>query len=174
MPQYGARRMFAIMPSFDVVSKVDGQNLDNAINSAIREIESRYDFRGSDTSIVLDKKKMTVHVETEDAMKVQSIVDVLMMRLSKAGIDPRCLELDKDEYAAGSRVKKDMTVKQGLDKDVARNVIKAIKDSKLKVEPVGMDDQVRVSAKKIDDLQGVISALRAKDFGLPLQFINLK
>ena len=162
------------MASFDVVSKVDGQALDNAINTAKKEILNRYDFRDSKTEIELDKKGMNIHIVTENTMRIKAIGDVLMTRLSKQGIDPASLDFGKEEYSAGSMVKKDIKVKEGLDKETAKKIVKAIKDQKLKVEPAIMDDQVRVSGKKIDDLQATMTALRNEDFGSPLQFVNLK
>ena len=162
------------MASFDVVNKVDGQSLDNAINTAKKEIMNRYDFRDSKTEIELDKKGMSLHVVTENSMRIKAIGDVLMTRLSKQGIDPQGLDFGKDEYAAGSMVKKDIKIKEGLDKETAKKIVKAIKDQKLKVEPAIMEDQVRVSGKKLDDLQAVIAFLRSQDFGVPLQFVNMK
>jgi len=107
-------------------------------------------------------------------MRIKSIGDVIMTRLSKQGIDPKSLDFGKDEYSAGSMMKKDIKVKEGLDKETAKKVVKLIKDQKLKVEVAIMDDQVRVTGKKLDDLQAVISMLRGQDLGLPLQFVNMK
>jgi uncharacterized protein YajQ (UPF0234 family) len=162
------------MASFDIVSKVDGQTLDNAINTAKKEILNRFDFRDSKTEIDLDKKSNDIHIVTENSMRIKSIGDVIMTRLSKQGIDPKSLDFGKDEYSAGSMVKKDIKVKEGLDKETAKKVVKLIKDQKLKVEVAIMDDQVRVTGKKLDDLQAVISMLRGQDLGLPLQFVNMK
>ena len=162
------------MPSFDIVSKIDGQTLDNAINAARKEIQTRYDFRNSKTEITLDKKTNNLHILTEDNMKIKAIEDVIIQRMSKQGLDAKSLDMGKEDYAAGNMVKKDIKIKEGLDKDTARKIVKAIKDLKLKVEPAVMDDQVRVSGKKIDELQQVISNLRRQDFGIPLQFVNMK
>ncbi|MCX6353201.1 MAG: YajQ family cyclic di-GMP-binding protein [Bacteroidetes bacterium] len=162
------------MASFDIVSKVDGQTLDNAVNNAVKEIINRYDFRESKTEINLDKKEMNISVLTENEMRIKAIEDSLMVRLSKQGIDPTCLDFGKDQYAAGSMVRKDIKVKEGIDKETAKKIVKAIKDLKMKVEPSIMEDQVRVSAKKIDDLQDIMKTLRAMDFGMPLQYVNMK
>ena len=162
------------MPSFDIVNKIDAQNLDNALNNAKKEILNRYDFRDSKTTIDLDKKSNTLHLVTENSMRVKAIEDILMQRMSKQGIDPKSLDMGKEEYAAGSMVKKDIKIVEGIDKDVARKIVKAIKDEKLKVDSSMMDDQVRVSGKKIDDLQMVIALIRKSDFGIPLQFVNMK
>ena len=162
------------MPSFDIVNKIDAQSLDNAINNARKELVNRYDFRDSETSIELDKKAKSLHIITENEMKIKAIEDILMQRLSKQGIDPKSLDLGKEEYAAGNMVKKDVKIMEGIDKDTSRKIVKAIKDLKIKVEPSIMEDQVRVSAKKIDDLQAVITLMKKSDFGIPLQFVNMK
>jgi len=162
------------MPSFDIVNKIDAQTLDNALNNARKEITTRYDFRGSNTTIDYDKKTSTLHVVTENEMKIKAIEDIVMQRMAKQGIDPKSLDMGKEQYAAGSMVKKDIKIVEGIDKDVARKIVKAIKEAKLKVDPSMMEDQVRVSGKKIDDLQEVIALLRKSDFGVPLQFVNMK
>jgi hypothetical protein len=162
------------MPSFDIVSKVDPQTLDNALNVARKEIVNRYDFRDSKTTIELDKKTNELQITTENDLKMNSIIDVLITRMAKQGIDAKSLDLSSEAYASGSMIKKEIKVKTGVDKEVARKIVKAIKDSKLKVTPAQMDDMVRVTGKKIDDLQLVIQLLRREDIGLPLQFVNMK
>ncbi len=162
------------MASFDIVSKIDVQTLDNAVNSAKREIETRYDFRGSNSTIDLDKKSMVIHITTEDDMRMDSIEKVIIGRFVKQKLDPSALDFGKEQYAAGKNIKKDILVKQGIDKESAKKIVKTIKDLKLKVQPSIMDDQVRVNGKKIDDLQACIAALRTADVGIPLQFVNMK
>lgn len=162
------------MPSFDIVNKVDAQLLDNAINVARKEVVNRFDFNGSKSEIDLDKKSMTVHVLTENDMRMDSIIDIIRNRMIKQKLDPLCLDFGKDQFASGFMVKKDIKVREGIDKDVARKIIKDIKDSKLKVQAQMMDDQVRVTAKKIDDLQAVITLVRTGNYELPLQFVNMK
>jgi uncharacterized protein YajQ (UPF0234 family) len=162
------------MPSFDIVNRIDGQSLDNAVNSARKEIVNRYDFRDTKTEIDLNKKDNVIHIVTESEMRIKAIEDVLMQRMAKQHLDPKSLDLGKEEYAAGNMVKKDIKVKEGIDKDTQRKIVKTIKDMKLKVEPSMMEDQIRVSGKKIDDLQQVIASLRKTNFGIPLQFINMK
>ena len=162
------------MPSFDIVNKVDAQLLDNAINVARKEIINRFDFNGSKSEINLDKKAMTVTIVTENEMRLDSIIDVIRNRMIKQKLDPLCLDFGKEQYASGVMVKKDIKVREGIDKDVARKIIKDIKDSKLKVQAQTMDDQVRVTAKKIDDLQAVIALMRSGSYELPLQFMNMK
>jgi cyclic-di-GMP-binding protein len=162
------------MPQFDIVSKVDLQTLDNAINTAKKEIENRYDFRGSNTELTLDKKTMIIHVVTEDDMKMDQVETVLISKFVKNRIDPLSLDFGKENYAAGKQIKKDIQVKQGIDKEAAKKIVKAIKDTKLKVQASIMEDQVRVTSAKIDFLQDVISMCRTTDFGVALQFDNMK
>lgn len=162
------------MPSFDIVSKIDHQTLDNAINVAKKEILNRFDFRDSKSTIELDKKEFSIQIMSENDMRINSIIDVIRSRMIKQHLDPLCLDYGKEEYASGSMMRKDIKIKEGLDKEVARKVSKAIKDSKIKVQAQIMDDQIRVTGKKIDDLQEVIALVRGGDFGMPLQFINMK
>lgn len=162
------------MASFDIVSKVDLQSLDNAVNSARKEIQTRYDFRDSKTEIDLDKKSMIVKVTTENEMRMTAVEDILRSRLIKQKIDPLCLDFGKDRYASGSMMRKDIQIRSGIEKDVSKKIVKAIKDHGVKVQASIMDDQVRVTGKKIDDLQSVIAMCKQSDFGIPLQFENMK
>ncbi|MCK6640892.1 MAG: YajQ family cyclic di-GMP-binding protein [Bacteroidia bacterium] len=162
------------MPSFDIVSKIDGQTLDNAINSARKEILGRFDFKGSNTTIDLDKKDLVLKIHTEDEMRLNSVIDVIRMRMVKQGIDPRSLDEGKQHEASGFTIRKEIKVRNGIDKDTARKIQKDIKDSKLKVTAQQMDDQIRVTGKKIDDLQAVIAMCRRNQYDLPLQFVNMK
>ena len=162
------------MPSFDIVNKVDAQLLDNAINISRKEIVNRFYFNGSKSEITLDKKTMIVQVLTENDMRMDSIIDIIRNRMIKQKLDPQCLDFGKEQVVSGFMIKKDIKVREGIDKDIARKIIKDIKDSKLKVQPQVMDDQVRVTAKKIDDLQAVISLMRRGNYQLPLQFVNMK
>jgi cyclic-di-GMP-binding protein len=162
------------MPSFDIVNKIDAQNVDNAINVAKKEILNRYDFKESKSSIELDKKNMNLTISTENEMRITAIEDVLRSKLNKQGIDPQALDFGKEQYASGSMIRKDIKIKEGIDKETAKKIVKAIKDSGLKVQASIMEDQVRVTGKKIDDLQSVISLCRSSNFNIPLQFINMK
>lgn len=162
------------MASFDIVNKVDAQLLDNAINVARKEIINRFDFHGSKSEITLDKKAMLIHILTENDMRMESIIDIIRQRMIKQHLNPLCLDFGKEQYASGMMMKKDIKIKEGVDKDVARKIIKDIKDSKLKVQAQMMDDQVRVTGKKLDDLQAVISLMRQGSYDLPLQFLNMK
>jgi len=162
------------MPSFDIVSKVDPQTLENAVNTAKKELQTRYDLRDTKGGIELDKKANTIQLSSENSMRVKSLEDILLTRVVKQGIDGTSLDFSEEEQASGALVKKTVKVRAGIDKEAGRKIIKAIKDAKLKVEVQMQDDQVRVSGKKIDDLQAVIALLRRTDIGQPLQFVNMK
>jgi uncharacterized protein YajQ (UPF0234 family) len=162
------------MPSFDIVSKIDAQTLDNAINNAKKEILNRYDFNGSKSTIELDKKTNEITIVTEDDMRLKAIEGSIIGRMAKQNLDPKALDFGEEQYASGNMIRKEIKIKEGLDKEAAKKVVKAIKDSGLKVQAAIMDDQVRVTAKSIDDLQKVISLCRADDFGQPLQYINMR
>ena len=162
------------MPSFDIASKVDQQTLDNAINVVRKEISNRFDFKNSPVVIELDKKEYIIKVEVESDMKMKQLIDVIISRSMKQGIEPSAFNFEKDAYPSGKVVKKEIPVTNGLKQDDAKKVVKTIKDSGLKVQVQIMDDIVRVTGKKIDDLQEVIALLRASSLGLPLQFINMK
>ncbi len=162
------------MASFDIVSKVDVQTLDNAINAATKEITTRFDFRDSKTEIELDKKSLQVKIVTENEMRVTAIEDVVRSRLIKQKIDPNCMDFGKQQYASGNMIRKEIIIRSGIDKDASRKIMKEIKDSGIKVQAQVMDDQVRVTSKKIDDLQNIIAFLRGKDLGIPIQFTNMK
>jgi uncharacterized protein YajQ (UPF0234 family) len=162
------------MPSVDVLSKVDPQTVENAINVAKKEIVNRYDFHGSHTDIDFNKKDLTLLITTENEMRIKAIIDIILARGSKQGIDPRSYDVSKEHYASGPMVKKEVKLRNGLDKETMKKIVKAIKDTGLKVQASQMDNIVRVSGKKIDDLQEVMSMLRKGDFGFPLQFDNMK
>jgi uncharacterized protein YajQ (UPF0234 family) len=162
------------MASFDIVSKVDLQTLDNAINAARKEVQNRYDFRGSNSTIDLDKKTMILHIVTEDDMKMDNIEKVIIGRMVRQKLDAGSLDFGKELYASGNMIKKDIQVRQGIGREAAKKIVKAIKDMRLKVQPAVMDDQIRVTGKKINDLQAVIGMCKRTDFEVPLQYINMK
>jgi len=162
------------MPSFDIVSKIDLQRLDNAINVASRELSTRFDFHNSKTEVELDKKEMVIHVLTENDMRMKTIEGVIIGRMVKQALEPSCLDFGKELYASGNMVKKDIKVKQGIDKDTARKIVKIIKESGMKVQSSIMDEQVRVTGKKIDDLQEIISIIKKSSLDLPLQYENFR
>lgn len=165
---------FNPMPSFDIASKVDLQTLDNAINTVKKEIAGRFDFRDSHVSVELNKKDYIVSLEVESDMKMKQLIDVLIGRAIKQGIDGNAFDFSKDAYPSGKVVKKEVPVRNGLKQDDAKKIVKMIKDSGMKVQAAIMDDIIRVTAKKIDDLQEVIAKCKTGEFGIPLQFINMK
>ncbi len=162
------------MPSFDISSKVDLQTLDNAINTVNKEISTRFDFKNSPVKIDLNKKDFVLHLEVESDMKMKQVIDVIISRAMKQGIEASAFNFEKDAYPSGKVVKKDVPVQNGLKQDDSKKVVKLIKESGLKVQVAIMDDIVRVTGKKIDDLQDVIALCRNSSLGLPLQFINMK
>jgi hypothetical protein len=162
------------MPSFDVSSTVDIQALDNAMNVVKKEIVNRFDFKGEHVVIDLNKKDYLIKLEADSDMKIQQIVDVIISRTMKQGIDPNAFDFSKEAFASGKIFKKDVPVRNGLKQEDAKKVVKLIKDSGLKVQAAIMDDIVRVTSKKIDDLQEVMAACKAGNLGIPLQYVNMK
>jgi cyclic-di-GMP-binding protein len=162
------------MPSFDISSKVDLQTLDNAINTVNKEISTRFDFKNSPVKIDLNKKDFVLHLEVESDMKMKQVIDVIISRAMKQGIEASAFNFEKDAYPSGKVVKKEVPVQNGLKQEDSKKVVKLIKDSGLKVQVAIMDDIVRVTGKKIDDLQDVIALCRNSSLGLPLQFVNMK
>ena len=162
------------MPSFDIVSKVDMQSLDNALNVTKKEITNRFDFKDSPVSIDLNKKDSRIDVEASDDMKMRQLTDVLLSKAMKQGIDPAAFDLSKEPYQSGKVVKKEVPVRNGLKQEDAKKLIKLIKDSGLKVQAQIMEDSVRVTAKKIDDLQSVIQLCKNANLELPLQYENMR
>lgn len=158
--------------SFDIVSKLDMQELNNAINQAEKEIATRFDFKGSKSSISLEKEELVV--VSDDDFKLQSVLDILQSKMAKRGISLKNLDYGKVEPAANSTVRQRIKVKQGIDQDIAKKINILIRDSKLKVKSQIQGDQIRVTGKSKDDLQQVIQLLRKADLPLELQFINFR
>lgn len=162
------------MPSFDIVSKVEAQALDNAVNVTIKEITNRFDFKGSHVLIELDKKDFTIKIETEDDMKMRQLIDVLISRAHKQGIAPEAFDSSKEGVQSGKVWRKNIKVRNGLAQEDSKKIVKLIKDSGLKVQAAINDDLVRVTGKKIDDLQEVIALCRNGNLGIPLQYVNMR
>jgi uncharacterized protein YajQ (UPF0234 family) len=159
------------MPSFDVVSEVDKHELQNAIDQVNREINTRFDFRGTDSRIEESEGELMLIAESD--FQLQQMRTILDTKLAKRGVDLGCLEAKEPEIS-GKRARQSIQVRQGIDKDTARKIIKIVKDSKLKIQAAIQGEQVRVSGKKRDDLQQVIILLREADSDLPLQYINFR
>ncbi len=162
------------MPSFDFSSKVDLQTLDNAINTVSKEITNRFDFKGSHVVIELNKKDFKVNLEADSEMKIDQIVDVMISRSMKQGLAAEIYDLSNEPQQSGKVVKKEVIVRNGIKQEDAKKIVKLIKDSGLKVQAAIMDDIVRVTGKKIDDLQDVIQAAKTWDLGIALQQVNMK
>src|SRR4026208_2151216 len=162
------------MPSFDLVSKVDLQTLDNAVNTVEKEIKNRFDFKGSHVVIDLNKKEFKLNLEAESEMKLQQIIDVLISRSMKQGLAAEVYDLGKEPFQSGKVLKKEVPVRNGIKQEDAKKIVKLIKDSGLKVQAAIMDDIIRITGKKIDDLQAVIQASKGWDLGLALQYVNMK
>ena len=160
------------MPSFDIVSKVDMQEVDNAVTQAAKEISQRYDFKGSKSSITPEKD--SVKVMADDDYKLKAVIDVLQSKFMKRGISIKALQYGKVEQASGGMVRQIITVQQGISKEKAKDITTAIKESKLKVQAQIQDDQVRVIGKNRDDLQDAIQLLKGKDLDVEMQFTNFR
>lgn len=162
------------MPSFDLVSKVDLQTLDNAVNTVEKEIKNRYDFKGTHVVIDLNKKDFKLNLESESDMKINQIIDVLISKSMKQGLAAEIYDLSKEPFQSGKVVKKEIQVRNGIKQEDAKKIVKLIKDSGFKVQAAIMDDIIRITAKKIDDLQAVIQASKSWDLGLAFQYVNMK
>jgi len=160
------------MPSFDIVSKVDMQEVDNAVNQAVKEISQRYDFKGSKSEITQEKD--AVKVLADDDFKLKAVIDVLQSKFIKRSISIKSLQYGKVEPASGGMVRQMITVQQGISKEKGREIVALIKASKLKVQGQIQEDQVRVTGKNRDDLQNVIQLLKGKDLDIEMQYVNFR
>lgn len=160
------------MPSFDIVSEANLQEVENAINTAKKELATRYDFRGSKYEVNWDKKEITFLAE--DDYKMNAIKDIIQSKAIKRGLDPRILKFDKHEPAGGMMLRQKATIQQGIDKEKSKKITTEIKDSKMKVQVQIQGETLRVTSKSIDELQACMQFIRSKDFGVPLQFNNMR
>ena len=162
------------MPSFDIVNKIDTQEVDNAVNNTRKEVENRYDFRGLNTEIHFNRKENNIQLVVADEMKLQAVKEMLSRNFAKRKINPKVLDFHQTEGTSHGHLKMLVDLKEGISKETAKQIAKEIKNLKSKMQPAIQDNQVRVTGKKIDDLQNVIQHLKSKDFGIPLQFVNMK
>ncbi len=162
------------MPSVDVVSKVDLQTMDNAINNVKREISTRFDLKNVKSEITFDRKAKYIHIVTGDDWKVKAVAEMLIGQCTRLKADPKCLDLKEIEPTAHGTVKMDILIKEGISKETGQKIVKLIKGLKIKVQPAIQDDQVRITGKKIDDLQEIMRLLKEEDYNIPLQFVNMK
>lgn len=160
------------MPSFDIVSKTDVHEVDNAIDGVMREIAQRFDFKGSKCSVARNDLEITILAD--DALKLKQVHELLRVYLTRRKIDPGAFAFKDPEKASGNTVRQTGTIRQGIDRDLAKQITKAIKDSKLKVQVAVQGDELRVSGKKIDDLQAAIALVRGLKIEQPLQYLNFR
>lgn len=160
--------------SFDIVSRVDMQEVTNAVQQAMKEIKQRFDFRGSKSNIELDHGKNEIAIVSDDEYKLKSVVDVLQGKLIKRKVPLESLNYGKIESALSGTVKQSVAIQQGIPTEKSREIVKMIKSSKLKVQSEIQKDQLRVRAKKIDDLQSVMQLLKEKELGIHLEFVNYR
>jgi hypothetical protein len=162
------------MPSFDIVSKIDFQEVDNAVNSVLRELTNRYDFKGANFSIELNNKDSLITINAEDDYKLGAIGDSLKVHITKRGIDVKALDFQKEEKAGGNSLRQIIKLKNGIESDIAKKIVKDIKSAKMKVQASIKGDEVRIDGKNRDDLQQAITSLKGSNYDLPLQFINFR
>jgi len=162
------------MPSFDIVSSFNMQEVDNAVNMVVRDIANRYDFRGSSTAITLDKGEKSITILADNTMQLAAVVDMLKSRAISRKISIKIFKFNEEESAAGTSIRQKVSLREGIDKDRAKSINKMIKDKKLKVQSQIQGEQLRVTGKKIDDLQSVISMLKESNLDIELQFVNMK
>lgn len=162
------------MPSFDIVSKINLQEIDNAVNSVLRELSNRYDFKGVKFSIELKTKENLINLAAEGDYQLGQIRDSLKVFATKRGIDYRAFDFQKEEKAGGNSLRQEVKLRNGIEQEIAKKIVKQIKDSKLKVQASIKGDEVRVDGKKRDDLQDAINLLRSANYEIPLQFINFR
>lgn len=160
--------------SFDIVSKVDLQEVLNAVQQTMKEIGQRFDFKGSKSEVELQKDKNEINVVSDDELKLKSVMDILQTKLIKRGVSIKALNYGKIEPASGNSVRQIITLQQGIPVEKAKEIVKIVKDTKMKVQSEIQKDQVRVRAKKIDDLQSIMKLLKEKDLGIHMEFINYR
>ncbi|MBL7635776.1 YajQ family cyclic di-GMP-binding protein [Atlantibacter hermannii] len=162
------------MPSFDIVSEVDLQEVRNAVDNATREVESRFDFRGVTAEFELNDKNQTIKVLSESDFQVNQLIDILRAKLLKRGIEGSSIEVPEEFVHSGKNWSVDAKLKQGIESSVAKKIVKLIKDSKLKVQAQIQGEEIRVTGKSRDDLQAVMALVRGGDLGQPFQFKNFR
>jgi uncharacterized protein YajQ (UPF0234 family) len=160
--------------SFDIVSEIDLQEVDNAVNQSLKEIHQRYDLKDSDTSIELNKKDKLLNINTKDDYSRKASVDILQSKFIRRGLSIKAMKFNEPEAAANGRLKQKVDLQSGISKDNCRILTKMIKDSKLKVQSQVMDEMVRVTGQKLDDLQEIIKMIKDADLEFPTQFTNYK
>lgn len=162
------------MPSFDIVSKINMQEIDNTVNSVLRELTNRYDFKGAVFSVELKAKDNIINITADSEYKLGAIRDSLKVFATKRGVDAKALDFQKEEKAGGNMLRQEIKLRNGIEQETAKKIVKQIKDAKMKVQASIKGDEVRVDGKKRDDLQEAMAAIRATNYEIPLQFINFR
>ena len=162
------------MPSFDVVNKVDMQEVTNTVTNASKEVLQRFDFRGSNTEIELDARESQITIRTEDEMKIQAVRDILVTHAVRRKLDPGCLEFKEPQPAGGKTLRQEVLIRQGIEREIAQRIVREVKATKMKVQVAIQGDELRVTGKKRNDLQSVIALLKSGDYATPLQFVNMR
>ncbi len=162
------------MPSLDVVSTVDLESLDNAVNNTKREIGTRFDFRSVKSEISFEGKEKIIHIVSADDWKVKTIKDILIGQCLRQKVDPKSLDIGKIDTVSTTVARLDIHIKEGIPKETAQKIVKYIKSLKIKVQPAILDNKLRITGKQIDDLQEIMRLLQSQDYGIPLQFVNMK
>ena len=162
------------MPSVDVVSRVDLQAMDNAVNNVKREISTRFDFKNVTSEVTFDRKTKSIHIVTGDDWKAKAVTQMLIGQCTRLKIDAKCLDIKDIEATSHNTVKLDVLIKEGISKEIGQKIVKLVKGLKIKVQPAIQENQVRLTGKNIDDLQEIMRLLREEDYGIPLQFVNMK
>ena len=160
--------------SFDIVSKIDLQEVRNAVDQAMKEIKQRFDFKGSKSDITLEDKEKAIILLSDDENKLKSVIDILQTKIIKRGISLKALTYEKVEQASGGTARQKVKLQDGIPQEKAKEIVRMIKDAKLKVQSQIQGDQLRVTGKSRDDLQTVIALLKEKDFGIDMQFVNYR
>ena len=160
--------------SFDIVSEIDMQEADNAVNQALKEINQRYDLKDSHTTVELNKKDKLININSRDDYALKASIDILQSKFIKRGISIKALKLNEPEAAAGGRMRQKIDLQSGISKENAKKITSLVKESKLKVNAQIQDEQVRVQGAKIDDLQSIIKLVKDADLDFPTQFVNMK
>ncbi len=162
------------MPSLDIVSKFNFSELDNAINNTNKAVQTRFDFRGATAEITLDKKEKKIKFVADDSMKLRGLIEMFQSAAHRRGLDAKAFDMPEFEPTLAGKLKCDAKIRDGIEQDLAKSIVKMIKETKLKVQPSIQGDEIRVTGKNIDDLQAVMKFLRESTLEVPLQFVNMK
>ncbi|MDP6981514.1 MAG: YajQ family cyclic di-GMP-binding protein [Candidatus Latescibacterota bacterium] len=162
------------MPSFDVVNTVNMQEITNTVTNSSKEIQQRYDFRGSNTEIELDAAAKNIVVRTEDEMKIEAVRQILITHATRRKLEVACLDFQEPQPAGGKTMRQEIAIQDGIERETAQKIVKDVKGTKIKVQVAIQGEELRVTGKKRDDLQSVIQFLKSEDYGIPLQFVNMR